>query len=583
MRPAVQAARLRNSARSSIVCLEERMVRTSLGSRISQTNFSIRGRYFAYRLDKTRRRSLRLRGSNVHFIFRPGSLVQTIPFTSFDPNPPFPEPSEPYFHAIETAIQQDPDPSDIIVNQAIAKGTSSFVLSSTSSAPSPGAFYFLRDVNKKETNLRVASEVRGIGGELVLVTGYTAATRTVTIAAPTTQAYPLSTSVQLSALPVGTVVEQNVTISGLKVKGQIYLRYGSHLSVYYWKNFIVSKFQFKYGSLAGLSTSFCSDFSIERGNIQLLTKATLPEGKPWGYSIQLNRCVRGTVKSSSASSAQYILTVESGSCKISAQDISAVDCESSFDIHGGDAQDIMVVRCAGPVPITIGNTSWRRGANGVTLTDCFAEGVRYGGAIRNATLTRVSAKYCVYEYVPKDPNPGAIAPILDTVACLNCSFTMPTGAGNYVLRYPPTPGILSPPTDYQIKDVTFNNCHFNAMNDGPILVVSYNTKIFSNLKFDNCDFLFTASLDNSGISVINDAQTPANSLEIRVKNCDFILPVSRKVIGGTVVPPAVSTTTTFFSETNAGTTPNRRATNISGPFSTLTSADTANNIVFSST
>lgn len=553
--------RLNNSKRSSVLVINARVDRTSLGSRSQTSRLKVTGRYFPTRISNSNHRSVVLKGKQMRVEFARGSEVRITSFVPFDPNAA----GNRFFNAVETASVVAPLAGGANIPGGIAKGATSLTVGV--GVVTANTWYFLRDQSKLERpgDSTDPMTFREIGGELVYVTGWNAGSKVATLRNPTTQSYAASANVVLSTLPASAVSLQDLSIHNLVVRGVGSQGFGAQCQLFYADNVTVSRFQGLRGDASGVSFAYSRQSKVARSYFRDLRQPT-PD-RPWGYSIQLARSVSMTVVNCSAINAQYCVTIEGGSAAATVTDIAAYNCPSSFDIHGGDARDILVTRCVAPVPISLGNTTWRRGAFDLTLTDCLATELLFTCAIRKVMLQRTQGERAVFTSLENDTNAGSAPNVPDDIIFNSCKLINPSASPMF--SFPLFVG--GPAANYRITNLKITNCELESLNITDATRIGIPTKVASNILIESTTIKMV-SATNSCLRIVTTGQTPANSLEVRFKDVDVIIPNARQICTGELASPA---TTTFFNETNGGTTPNRRSPD-GTTWTNLTSADVGN-------
>ena len=571
---------LRNRKRSSPLPLNDRILRTALGARTAQCRVRASGRYYPRRYTvlvlingvltpQIRHSSIRITGSRYTLRFDRGSGIVVTGLASYDPVAS----GNRYFNALESAVLGPATDTTLSVTGGINKGSQTCVLSG--GAPDVGSWYFLHDVGRKEQDADSVN-FREVGGELVKVTGWNGANNTATLGAQVTQAYANAATVFLSKLPAGATVSEEVTLEGGQIIGSLEQGFGAFIALNYVSSCLIKNVFGKGSGTTGISLGFSRSSTVDHCRFLSLPKRN--NNDPWGYSIQIDRTVTSVVRNSTADSAQYVLTIEGGSASISAVNISAYRCDSSFDIHGGDAIDITVDRCVGPVKLTLGNTTWRRGASFVTINDSIFTQLRITGPIRDLTLNRCYGEQAKFEYTKADPYSLTLSnPVRTTFSA--CRFTLPVGnAENYVISLP---AAAVPTPNYKVEDMKIIGCELvNEKLDPvtgkrpPIYVLTINTLQSSKVIFENCPIVKAfPDTSTSLIAILNDAQLPVPvSLVVDVKGSTFVLTSGKTVASGT----AATLTTELLNRLVGGTPSNRRCESLSGPFTNLSGADVFN-------
>ena len=255
------------------------------------------------------------------------------------------------------------------ISATVAKGVTQITIGS-GVVPFKG-WYYLRDNKKTEKNESNPLQpfTRFCGGELVEVTDVSGASfpYTVTLAAATTQAYDApGTNYEpiLAKLPLGAFVTPYISVRGLHVVGERSSGFECWMIASLVGHFRLVKASSRNSYKTGYSIAYCRDVFVKH----CTGRDFLTSGGGSAYGFQIDRCVNAFVNSCMMINARYGVTMEGGSAACTVNGFLPINCpDGAVDIHGGQGFDITFENVnAGDQVVTIGNATWRRGADNVT-------------------------------------------------------------------------------------------------------------------------------------------------------------------------------------------------------------------------
>ena len=413
-------------------------------------------------------------------------------------------------------------------------------------------YFFLYNKNKKETSAANPSEPpRIIGGELVLVTGRDPENEFVMeFRDPVTQDYPSDSGNLLSNLPSGVEVTTNLKVTGLRIQGKNRLGFGAWVTFGWVDGLTVVNCHGHEGTQVGFGFQFCRDVRISRCSGRHLPKLDPPdESEPWGYTFQINRSVEVDIEACIAENAQYALTVEGGSAAVRANNLYYFGSgdrtdQTCFDIHGGEAFNIQVRLAVSPNSgISLGNTSWRRGAADVIISKCFATRLRITSGLHDLAVNDCSFQNVKFEYTSQDPNPGSWNSNPIDVSFAGCTIDIPDSHPDAYAVSLPVNGAVNQ-SSYEIDNLSFTECTITNQGNTAVLFVGANTKDSSSISFDSCTLTLPgSSAANDAIIIQTDSQSPSPlSLSLTVSDTVFLMANNQDIARGS----NATTTTKFF-------------------------------------
>lgn len=413
-------------------------------------------------------------------------------------------------------------------------------------APTPGQWYFLRDTKKKETNASFPTVSRDIGGELVQVRSVSGSN--VTFTAPLTQSYPAPDTdydPRLSLLPNNVSVVENVLIKGFKFVGRTENGYNSWLRAGFCAGITLQDCSGEKSRLAGFSINYSRDVEVSRCTARDLVTGA---GTGSSYSIHLDRCINAKVLQSKVINARYGVSIESGTSAWTVDGFFADGTtDGAVDIHGGDSYNGSVSNVSAcDWPVSVGNTEWRRGASFVTYSAINCADLRLAAAIRDSSFEGVYCNRIRFETTQDDPNPAAPLgiPVGDTFLACNVHCTTTDNAA--AIRFYANSG-----TQMYFRDMYFVGCSITQLDTAARAIIINNPWNDASLTLDGCMIECTGT--SAMIQIGGSGMTsPATCY---VLNTEFVAPSSAKVAAG-----GGSAYSTFYNNTNGGTTPNYRGT-----------------------
>lgn len=429
---------------------------------------------------------------------------------------------------------------------AIPVGTNTLSITS-GTKPEDGQWYFLRDNNKTEINQSDPDPAKWItrrcGGELVRVRSVSGAAfpYTVVLEEPTTQAYLSAADGGdpiLAFLPDNAIVTPYLSVRGLRVHGERKSGFECWMIASLVANFRMAGSFCRDSYLTGFAIAYCRSVTISGCTGQHL----LNTGAGSSYGFQIDHSVNVKVSNCIHVDSRYGAQIEGGSAACEFTGFLPLQVTvGAFDIHGGQAYNILfenmdTTACPN---VVIGNSSWRRGADGVTVLGCKFNRMRLVTGIHNLTIEKCKGQVVKFEYDTKDPsatawngNPVNIA-FVDTV--LDSPNPNPDGR---TVSMP----VYASATDYQIDNLTFENCELiNRLGSG-VLWVQNNTKKTSSISFTDC-ILNNNIVAPSAVGLVfleNSAQTPATSLTVTVTSSKLVIKAGPATFSGSTA--GVSTT-----------------------------------------
>lgn len=410
-------------------------------------------------------------------------------------------------------------------SSAISPGTDALAVTS-GAVPVAGEWYYLRDNNKTETHATAPIPPRFCGGELVRINSVTGANfpYTVKLEESTTQPYLSNADggdAVLAFLPEDAIVTPYLSVRGLRVTGESKSGFECWMIASLVANFRMVGSLCRYSYLTGYAIAYCRNVNISgsTGSNLLNTNA----GSSYGF--QIDRSTKVSVSGCIQVDARYGAQIEGGSSECEFRGFLPLEISvGAFDIHGGQAYDIMFenMDTTACPDVVIGNSSWRRGANGVTVLGCKFNRMRLVTGIHNLTVEQCWGQVVKFEYDTKDPsttawngNPVNIS-FVDTI--LDSPNPNPDGR---TVSMP----VYASATNYQIDSMTFENCELiNRLGSG-VLWVQNNTRQSSSISFTNC-ILNNNIATPSAVGLVfleNSSQTPATSLTVTVTDCKLVI------------------------------------------------------------
>lgn len=401
----------------------------------------------------------------------------------------------------------------------------------------PGTYFFLQDVAKMETP--PVGLPRIIGGELVRVAAQSGGSpNKVTLEQNLTQNYTTSTTTGLTPVPSGVSVVRNLKIVGLRLRGLNQTGFGPWFYAGWTDGLQLINCSGNRGSAVGFGVFYSRSATVTncRGN-------DLPRflgAVGWGYTFQVQRTVASTFNRLFATNAQYSMTLEAGSSGIVVNSLAYVQlyfdvgtqnlygAQSSFDIHGGEAYDVIVNGAFAPLSdLSLGNTSWRRGASKVTLNHCYFRTARIVTCIADSTLNGCYGQQVKFEYAnpPQvDINNGARLSNIENFTIDGCSLTWPASSDGVpvISGGPNNPS----PTNFIIDRLKVKNTRVENLFGGASIRLDLNTKdnaVISAMEISDCTLLNNSPSIVGHVIVTNNAQTPTpTSLTMTVTNTKFV-------------------------------------------------------------
>ncbi len=474
--------------------------------------------------------------------------------------------------AIGTQGATDPQTSTSLIAAGIAANATTATLSAGTASP---GWYFLQDFNRAENG-----RITAVGGELIRVASV--AGSVVTFATPTTQAYASNANggnTMLSAIPSPAVVCENIGIRGGKFSGFRSTNittapFSACIAAYYVAGLTVQRTQGKLSQSTIFTTLYSRDITMSRCSGAELAGAGNLTGE--GYTFQFDRSVSITVRDCWAQDTRYGFVIERGSSKFLLSGIAARYCRSAaVDVHGGDAYDGTIDRVTAlgqELPtdkfdqsIRLGNQTYKRGCDKVTITNSQTEFVEMTGAVRNSTWDGGKLSRVKIATTANDTTVGAPPGYPSVVTVRNCTITNPAATSLNVIEIT---GTLSPST-FRFVTVRFDNCTIIQQNTGqnlfkcPTIVTAA-----SDLVIVGCYLQMDGNFDTM---VVTGGAGEVGGVSIQWVGCNAELNATKKVAASN---PA-STLSSFLNSTNGGSTPNKRRAS-GGSYANLVSTDVSN-------
>jgi|GEM_PF-2441166 len=495
--------RLRNSKRSSSSCLRARLSRSS--GALPFRLFTVRGAYattIRESADNSEIIQVPAGTHNLRVLFRRGTdIASAVRILS---------PGVIGFSVGSANVS--PDDSGQIISGPVSPGQDSLTLAPGQTAPDEG-YYFLRDIDKEENAVP-----RPIGGELVYVTGVSGST--INLRDPITQPYEGS-GIRLTTPPVP--VCRNISIRGLRCKGVQSAGFDAWLAAGWVDGLSVRNCQGRDALDGGFSIRYSRDIHVSWCNGCNMPKPTDPF-LPWGYTFQFIRSVELTIDSCAAKNSQYVTTMESGCASFRASNLSGYDLESSFDIHGGDSYGGTCINVGvANMPLSIGNTTHRRGASQVAVSDTTCGNVRVVMAIRDCTFTNLKCSAFLFETGTKDPNPGALDAVPIGVSISDSTITAVDVDSQACVNFSP----FSSTQPMFFSDISFTNCVMTQEETDGVIVRIANATSPSILVLNSCTM--TLSPSSPYWALVLGGTSPTNLVEVNCESCEFIQPNVTKV------------------------------------------------------
>ena len=326
------------------------------------------------------------------------------------------------------------DTSSASVSSAIAPGATSVTVASDT--VSAGQWYYLRDINKTETHVDVADTQR-IGGELVRVK--TVSGSTVTLYHPITQSYASAAQggdVRFSLLPSGANVTENVLVHGLRVSGQSAEGFECWVRAGLCAGLTFQHCRGDRSYLSGICVQFSRDVTLDYCSGRDLYTGS---GTGSSYTFQFDRCVNVSVSQSWVRGARYGVTLDHGCATVLVDGFCADGVTvGAVDIHGGDSYDVTFNDInAENCDATLGNPSWRRGCNTVSVQNSKFRDLRVVSAVRNTSFDNVFANRINFETTDKDSNTHAPTGVPYYVVFSGCEIDCTATPNNAAINLTP--------------------------------------------------------------------------------------------------------------------------------------------------
>jgi|GEM_PF-3188698 len=549
--------RLRNRRRASITVLN--LKRERFQTTDSHMFLTIRGSFFVEKSDKLP--SIYRKGPLALKIARGSHIVGESPGPTIDPNLMV---TGFIFGFRRPLIEPDGAPR---ISAAISVGVSTLTVTS-GAVPVAQEWYYLRDNNKTELNESNPDPIKWVtrhcGGELVKIKSVAGTNfpYTIELEEPTTQAYSSVVSggdPVLAFLPEGSIVTPYLSVRGLRITGEMKSGFECWMITALVANLRLVGAACRNSYLTGYSFNYCRNMVIS----QCTGKDLLSTGGGSSYGFQIDRCVKTYVNSCLMQNARYGVTLEAGAAACTVNGFLPINCpDGAVDIHGGQGFDITFENVnAGDQVVTIGNTNWRRGADGVTIKNCRFGRLRLTTGIHNLLVENCTGLSIKFKYGTKDPSNSAWNGNPIKMTFQGCTFVNPTDGedANVVASL----GVGASATDFVIDDMKFISCTLTNNRLGvspdpatvaPILVVWQNTNsnlTISSIRFESCVMTMGLPNGNNMVFITNSSQTPSPlSLKLTYKSTTCFLADDRYVASGTTSGSSTKTRV-FFENASA--------------------------------
>lgn len=378
--------------------------------------------------------------------------------------------------------------------------------------------------------------------ELCTVQAYDSASRTATLTEALARTYEVPVFIDpdlqcLRAFNVTSVVAENITVEGIDIVIPAYVRQGGSqnqgVSAYQCIDLTLRDIRVKGALGQGIMVSTCRHVLVEGCTVEMAPFYRL-RSLLYGVEVQFSHYV--TVQDHTTIFARYGTTISRGSTNVTVQRLiskSIHETGATADIHGGDCKNL-TFRDFETVNrgLTLGNPTWTRGADGVTVENITGIGIAFVGSLRNVTVNNCQVGVCQF----LDPNPdtgngfnnatGASQGHCSQISIADSTFDYQSSANDLVA--PLTFSHLNSiePNRVGLEDIQFSNCEFLSNQVGNVVVRMQRGHMLSFtgfVSFKTCGFRFRGGF--TGARAFFELFSPQVGLGLngKIGPCEFAM------------------------------------------------------------
>ncbi len=402
-------------------------------------------------------------------------------------------------------------------------GSSTITMPGIGTPPDVGKWYFLYDKDKEETN-GADSSTRKVGGEIVKVVSVSGVT--ITLDKPITQTY---SGIHVILADIDALICQNITIQGGTFTGLREGKFGAGLRARLVVGLkIVGASAFNCQG-AGIHAELCRDVTIT----QCRSEGMGDNNTGSGYAYLLDRSTRVNVGNCVAHVARVGTLLDCGPANVEVAGFLGSRCKSNlFDVHGGDAYDCSATGVFGMGPVrknTVGNTSWRLGAQLITIRRCGMKDLALQGNLTDISVENCTTERVIYESTSADPT------FTGDVTLTNLSVTdsgvevVDTAEIDYCIKF------LRSGHPMRFNPVTFTNCSIKQPDSRTgFAVMNSDMCEIGAIAFDNCS-IWCKGLTATTVGALTFGPSlvgVSGELNVDAIESQFVLPSARAVAKG---------------------------------------------------